>query len=297
MHDMRSKDTFFSKNLSIKIKGELMDFSTPKVMGILNLSTDSFFDGGRYSTLESISLRIDQIVSEGADIIDIGSVSSRPGARVKSTIEEYDLLKPAVNMVKKKYPLLPVSIDTYNPVVAENMVKEFNVDIINDISSGGESMEMFGVIARYNIPYIIMHMQGTPATMQKDPQYADIISEVLLFFAEKTSKLKSLGISDIIIDPGFGFGKTIDHNYELMSYMNAYQCLEMPILVGISRKSMIYKLLSVDPDKALNGTTALNMIALFKGANILRVHDVREATEVCRLFSKISSSEAASQIV
>jgi dihydropteroate synthase len=273
-----------------------MNLSTPRVMGILNLTPDSFYDGGKYSSVYEIQLRVDEIINEGADIIDVGSVSTRPGAKKISTLEELKRLIPAVKTIRKKYPEFPVSVDTFNPDVAENMIKDFSVDMINDVTSGGESMKMYEVIASRNVPYIIMHMQGNPENMQDNPKYNDIIDDILVFMGEKTSKLKSMGIIDIIIDPGFGFGKTIDHNYRLLSGLDCFRSLELPVIIGISRKSMIYKYLSVSPEEGLNGTTALNMVALLKGANILRVHDVKEAVEVCRLYTKLSESTEKSQI-
>jgi len=265
-----------------------MDLSIPRVMGILNLSPDSFYDDGRYTSADAMKERIGKIIEEGADIIDIGAVSTRPGATKISTAEEYRRLVPALEMIRKAYPDYPVSIDTSNPKVAEKMIIEFDIDLINDITAGGESCDMFDIIAKHNIPYIIMHMQGDPSSMQKNPYYTDVVNEILVFLAEKTNHLKAMGIKDIIVDPGFGFGKTIDHNYELLSSLDSFKILELPILVGLSRKSMIYKVLDQDPSNALNGTTALNMYALMKGANILRVHDIKEAVEVRRLYSRIS---------
>ena len=296
MKNFIAKDTFFSKNLSLTLRGKLMNLSTPRVMGILNLSPDSFYDGGKYSSTKKIQLRIEQIINEGADIIDIGSVSTRPGAKEISVSEEYKRLIPALQIIRKLYPDFPVSIDTFNSDIAERMIKEFDVEIINDVSAGGSSMKMFELIARYNISYIIMHMQGNPGNMQNNPTYNNIIDDILINMAEKISILKSMGVNDIIFDPGFGFGKTIDHNYQLLSALDVFRSFELPILVGISRKSMTYKLLSISQEEALNATTALNMFALFKGANILRVHDVRQAVEVCKLYFKLEESKAQTQI-
>ncbi len=288
MQVLRPKDTFFSKNFSIKIRGKLIDLSIPKVMGILNLSPDSFYDGGKYKNTDEIKKRVEQIVQEGADIIDLGSVSTRPGAKKISFLEEYKKLVIAMEIIQKTFPAIPVSIDTYNPQVAEKMITEYNADIINDVSAGGDSQKMFEIIARYNIPYIIMHMQGDPSVMQKNPQYKDVVNDILIFLAQKTNTLKDMGITDIIIDPGFGFGKNMDHNYQLLSNLDCFRILELPILVGLSRKSMIYSFLNQSSEEALNGTTSLNMFSLTKGANLLRVHDVKEAVEVCKLYSKLS---------
>jgi dihydropteroate synthase len=257
-------------------------------MGILNLSPDSFYDGGKYSGTDTIEARIDQIISEGADIIDVGSVSTRPGSKKVSPEEEFGRLEPAMKILRKKYPDFPVSIDTSEPIIAERMIRDYDAGMINDITAGGESCRMYDIIAKYQIPYIIMHMQGTPENMQVNPRYKDVVNETLLFIAGRVRKLKSMGINDIIIDPGFGFGKTIDHNYDLLSKLESFKILNLPILVGISRKSMIYKILGTEASHALNGTTALNMVALMKGANLIRVHDVLEAVEICKLFSKLS---------
>jgi dihydropteroate synthase len=288
MQNLKPKDTFFSKNLSLNIRGKLFDISTPRVMGILNLSPDSFYDGGKYSTRDEIKRRVEQIVNEGAEMIDVGAVSTRPGAKLISFKEEYKRLVPAMKIIRKAYPYFPVSIDTFTPDIAKKMISEYQADIINDITAGGESGKMFEIIAEHNIPYIIMHMKGTPSNMQINPEYKDVVDDILVFMAERTYRLKALGVNDIIIDPGFGFGKSIDHNYQLLSSLECFRSLELPIMVGLSRKSMIYRLLSLDPEQSLNGTTALNMFALIKGANILRVHDVREAVEVCRLYSKLA---------
>jgi dihydropteroate synthase len=296
MQNLKPKDTFFSKNFSLNIRGKLLDLSIPRVMGILNLSQDSFYDGGKYSTKAEIKSRVEQIVNEGADIIDIGGVSTRPGAKLISFKEEFKRLVPAIEIIRKSYPDFPVSIDTFSPDIAEKMISEFEADIINDITAGGDTGKMFEIIAEHNIPYIIMHMKGLPLNMQINPEYKDVVDDILVFIAEKTYRLKALGVNDIIIDPGFGFGKSIDHNYQLLSFLECFRSLELPIMVGLSRKSMIYRLLSLDPEQSLNGTTALNMFALIKGANILRVHDVKEAVEVCKLFSKLSNIYEQSQI-
>ncbi len=287
MQNLKPKDTFFSKNHSLNLRGKLLDLSTPRVMGILNLSPDSFYDGGKYSTNDKIIKRAEQIVKEGAEIIDVGAVSTRPGAKLISYKEEYKRLCPAMEIIRKKFPDFPVSIDTMNPEIAGKMISEYGADMINDITAGGESEKMFEIIAEHNIPYIIMHMKGMPSNMQANPEYNDVVDELLIFMAEKTSKLKSLGINDIIIDPGFGFGKNIDHNYQLLSSLECFRSLELPILVGLSRKSMIYKVLSITSEESLTGTTALHMFALIKGADILRAHDVREAVQVCRIYSKL----------
>jgi dihydropteroate synthase len=257
-------------------------------MGILNLSPDSFYDGGKYSTKDEIRGMVEQIISEGAEIIDIGAVSTRPGAKLLNFKEELKRLIPAMEIIRKHFPDFPVSIDTVNPETAGKMISEYSADMINDISAGGESEKMFEIISEFKIPYIIMHMKGLPSSMQVNPEYEDVVDEILVFMAEKTSRLKAMGVNDIIIDPGFGFGKSIDHNYQLLSNLDCFRSLELPILVGLSRKSMIYRFLSSSPEQSLTGTTALHMFALIKGASILRVHDVRDAVEVCKLYSKLT---------
>jgi dihydropteroate synthase len=284
---MKPKDTFFSKDFSINCHGQLIELDTPKVMGILNLTPDSFYDGGRHNNGQSMTSQIDKIINEGADFIDIGGFSSRPGAELPNYRTETDRLKPALEYIKLNYPEIPVSVDTCNASVASFVIEKYKVDIINDISAGNIDPEMTDVIATWKIPYIAMHMKGTPGNMQKDPQYNDVIDDILYFFAEKIAHWRAKGINDIIIDPGFGFGKTLDHNYELLSALEVFQSLELPLLVGISRKSMIHKLLKISPNEALNGTTALHMFALSKKVKILRVHDVKEAKELVRLHEKL----------
>jgi dihydropteroate synthase len=290
MKKLTDKDTFFSGKHSLNCRGKLLDLSRPAVMGILNVTTDSFYDGGKYIDPESITARISKIISEGADIIDVGAMSTRPGSQPLPLDLEYARLAEVVGLIRKNHSDIPISIDTYRPVVARKIIKEFGADIINDISAGGTDEKMFEVVTELNVPYILMHMQGDPGTMQKNPQYVDVIDEVLLFLAEKVSRLRRSGVNDIIIDPGFGFGKTLDNNYELLAHLNVFQSLELPILVGISRKSMISKFLNTSPENALNATTALNMFALTKGGNILRVHDVKEAVETRDLFCKLKES-------
>ncbi len=287
MENPRLKDTFFSGKHSLNCRGKLLDLTRPAVMGILNITHDSFYDGGKFLDEEAIRSRIARIVEEGADILDVGAVSTRPGSGYVSPELELSRLELAMNLVKKDYPEIPVSVDTFRPDVAKKMIQQFEASIINDVTAGGESEEMFAVVAEFKTPYIIMHMQGRPDTMQDNPVYKDIVDDILLFFAEKTLKLRKLGVNDIIIDPGFGFGKTLDHNYELLAHLNVFKSLELPIIVGISRKSMIYKLLNSSPENALNGTTALHMYALSNGSNILRVHDVKEAVETRDIFCKI----------
>jgi dihydropteroate synthase len=278
---------FINKKTSINISGNLLDLSLPIVMGILNISNDSFYDGGKYNNDEKISQRAEQILSEGAAIIDVGAYSSRPGAINVSEEEELSKLKNALSIIRKKFPEAIISVDTFRSSIAEYVVKEFDVSIINDISAGELDDKMFDVIAKLNVAYILMHMQGTPQNMQSNPQYDDLIKDIIKYFSAKIDKLNLLGVNDVIIDPGFGFGKTLDNNYELMKKLDAFKILQLPILVGISRKSLIYKYLDTKPAEALTGTIVLNTIALLNDANILRVHDVKEAVETIKIVEKI----------
>jgi len=277
----------FSK-YTINLRGELVDISQPLVMGILNVTPDSFFDGGRYETEKAILDRCIRIISEGGKIIDVGAYSSRPGAGDVSQEEEWRRIENALRLIRKEFPDVWLSLDTFRADIARRAVEEFDVDIINDIYGGNADAGMFQTIGELKVPYILMHMQGTPATMQNDPRYVDVIADISLFFSGKVNELRSFGVNDIILDPGFGFGKTIGHNYELLNRLEEFKLHELPICVGISRKSMIYKFLGIAPDDSLNGTTVLNTIALQKGANILRVHDVKEAVESIKLVGKLN---------
>ena len=273
-----------------KVKKEMsnsIDFSTPIVMGILNITTDSFYDGGKFITKDKIEKQIKKIEQEGAKIIDIGASSSRPGSIPVSEKTELDRLIPTIEIVKKITPNLKISIDTFRSKVARECIKN-GADIINDISAGEFDKDMFGTIAELNVPYIMMHMKGDSLTMQNNPVYENIISEITSFFEEKIHKLKSMGFNKIIIDPGLGFGKTIEHNYEILKNLSDFNKLNLPILVGASRKSMIYTLLNVSATEALNGTTVVNTISLINGAKILRVHDVNEAVECIKIYDKLS---------
>ena len=277
--------------LYINVNGRLMDLSKPQVMGILNVTPDSFYAGSRGVTEQSIVDRLHQCMDEGASIVDIGAYSSRPGADSVSPKEEMDRLRMGLELVRKHRPDAIVSVDTFRADVAKMCVEEYGVALINDISAGQMDEQMFTTIARLGVPYIIMHMKGTPQDMQIAPQYDHFLKEVFYYFSEKVQRLRDLGVKDIIIDPGFGFGKTLEHNYELMNHLEEFALFELPVLVGISRKSMIYKLLDITPEEALNGTTALNAIALQKGAHILRVHDVREAVETVKIVQQMKTCQ------
>lgn len=271
----------------INCKGELIDLSIPKIMGILNITLNSFFDGGKYKNEDEIISQVDKMLSEGAAFIDIGAYSSKPSAEFVSEQEEIDRIIPVIELILKHFPKALLSIDTFRAEVAKASI-EIGAAIINDIAAGELDDKMFEVIAKYNVPYIMMHMRGNPQTMQSLTQYDDIVKEILFYFSEKVKKARSLGINDLILDPGFGFAKTTDQNYEVMQKMELFNLLELPVLAGVSRKSMIYKTLNITPQEALNATTFLNAIALTKGAKILRVHDVKEAVECVALFNKLS---------
>ena len=277
--------------LYINVNGKLMDLSEPQVMGILNITPDSFYAGSRGITEHSIIGRLHQIMNEGASIVDIGACSTRPGADDVSMEDEMSRLRTGLELVRKHRPDAIVSIDTFRADVAKMCVEEYGASIINDISAGQMDEQMFPAIARLGVPYIIMHMKGTPKDMQICPQYDHFLKEIFYFFSEKVQKLRDLGVKDIIIDPGFGFGKTLEHNYQLMNHLEEFKLFELPVLVGISRKSMIYKLLETTPEEALNGTTALNAIAIQKGAHILRVHDVKEAVETVKIIGKMKACQ------
>lgn len=269
---------------TLNLRGKLYPLDEPQIMGILNVTPDSFFAESRTSDDEQIAARVKQMMDEGADMIDIGGYSSRPGADDVSPQEEMERLRRGLRIVRKLYPDMPISVDTFRADVARMCIEEEGADLINDIAAGMMDRQMFKTVARLGVPYIMMHMQGTPETMQLDPHYNNLRREVMLYFAERIDRLCQMGAKDIIIDPGFCFGKTVEHNYELMNHLEDFSVFNLPILVGISRKSMIYKLIGGTPQTSLNGTTVLNTIALTKGAHILRVHDVKQAVEAKRIW-------------
>lgn len=272
---------------TLNLRGKLYSLCEPKIMGILNVTPDSFYAESRTSDEEHIAARVQQLMDDGADMIDIGGYSSRPGADDVSPEEEMNRLRRGLRVVRHLYPEVPISVDTFRADVARMCVEEEGADIINDISGGMMDRQMFRTVARLGVPYILMHMQGTPDTMQQAPHYDNLRREVMLYFAERIDRLCQMGAKDIIVDPGFGFGKTLEHNYELFHHLDDFNLFNLPLLVGISRKSMIYKLLDGTPQTSLNGTTVLNTIALMKGAHILRVHDVKEAVEAKRIVMKM----------
>jgi len=266
-----------------------LDLSSPKVMGVMNLTPDSFYDGGKYKGDDGYLHRIGQMLKEGADIIDLGAVSTRPGAFEVNTDEELHRLMPILEKIKQKFPEIVVSVDTYRSKVAREAIAA-GAHIINDISGGRFDPEMFSVIAALKVPYILMHIKGTPRDMQKNPQYVNVVSEVTHFFIGQLNKLAALGVkNNVVIDPGFGFGKTAEHNFQLLSKLGQFKNLNCPIMVGVSRKSMINKIVGTIPESALNGTTVVNTIALLNGAGLLRVHDVKEAVEAVKLVSYYKS--------
>lgn len=276
----------------INVNGFLLDLSSPCVMGILNVTPDSFYAGSRMQTEIDITHRVEQIVGEGAGIIDVGAYSSRSNAENVSPAEEMERLRMGLGILRKVQPDAVVSVDTFRADVARMCVEEYGVAIINDIAAGEMDGDMFRTVADLNVPYIMMHMQGTPQNMQQNPHYDNLLKEVFMYFARKVQQLRDLGVKDIILDPGFGFGKTVEHNYELLAHLEEFRIFELPLLAGISRKSMIYRLLGTTPQEALNGTTVLDTICLLKGADILRVHDVREAVETVKIVEAMKKEGA-----
>lgn len=269
---------------TLNLRGRLLELREPQIMGILNVTPDSFYSDSRTPDEAHITERVRQMMDEGADMIDIGGYSSRPGADDVTPEEEMDRLRRGLRIVRKLYPEVPVSVDTFRADVARMCIEEKGADIINDISGGMMDRQMFRTVARLGVPYILMHMQGTPDTMQVAPHYDNLRREVMLYFAERIDRLCQMGAKDIMVDPGFGFGKTLEHNYELMNHLEDFAVFNLPLLVGISRKSMIYKLTGGTPQTSLNGTTVLNTISLVKGAHILRVHDVKAAAEAKQIY-------------
>ncbi|SFS59170.1 dihydropteroate synthase [Lutibacter maritimus] len=274
---------------SINCKGTLIDLTSPKVMGILNITPDSFFDGGKFNNTTSIISQVEKMLSEGATFIDIGAYSSRPGAKHISEEEELNRIIPVVELLTSEFPDILISIDTFRSIVAEQCVQK-GACIINDISTGSMDNNMFSTIAKLQVPYIIMHMQGTPQNMQENPIYDAIVKDVLYYFSKKIAALRDLGVNDVIADVGFGFGKTLEHNYKLLSHLELFNNLDIPTLVGLSRKSMLFKPLDISPKEALNATTSANTIALTKGTNILRVHDVKEAVEAIKITELLKNN-------
>lgn len=270
--------------ITLECNSKLLDLSTPAIMGILNLTDDSFYDGGQHNSIKKALLQTEKMLDDGAKIIDIGAYSSRPKAKHISHDEEWQRLEKTLQIINKEFPQAILSVDTFRSEIARRSIDN-GADIINDISAGNLDLEMFDIVADLNVPYIMMHMQGTPQTMQDNPHYNCIEKEVVNYFLNKVKTLQQKGLSKIIIDPGFGFGKTLEHNYQLLNNLEELHTLELPLLVGVSRKSMVYKVLETDAKNSLNGTTAIHTLCLSKGASILRVHDVKEAVECVKLIN------------
>lgn len=268
---------------SINVKGKLVDLTSPKVMGIINITPDSFYEGSRFLEEKEYLDAAVRMAEEGADMIDIGGYSTRPGAGEVSISEEKDRVLKAVKLINKELPGIIISIDTFRAEIAMEAVLGCGAGIINDISGGEADPEMFGIVEKLNVPYILMHMKGTPGRMEKNPVYDDVVADILRWFGERIAILQSVGVKDIIIDPGFGFGKTVSQNFEMLRRLSDFSVAGLPVLAGVSRKSMIWKTLGIKPEEALNGTTVLNTAALLNGADILRVHDVREAVQAVKL--------------
>jgi dihydropteroate synthase len=283
------QDKFFETKSTINCRGKIINLSTPLVMGVINLGPDSFYDGGRTRTSWDVLKLAGKLLGEGAAILDLGAASSRPGAHLVSASTERRRIIPAIELLVKEFPEAILSVDTYNASIAREAIEK-GAHIINDISAGEFDKEMFETIAQLQVPYIMMHMKGKPENMQENPVYEDVIREITLYFARKVNQLRDFGVHDIIIDPGFGFGKSLEDNYRILNKLDYLKIFELPILVGVSRKSMINKVLGTLPDQALNGTTVLNTIALQKGANILRVHDAREAAEAVKIIELLKQT-------
>lgn len=286
----QSTGKFLKRKNKISIGSEEIDLTIPIVMGIVNVTPDSFYDGGKMEDENVLLASVEEMVLNGVNILDIGGVSTKPGSQMVSTKTELERLLPAVYAIRKNFPDIPISIDTFRSWVAVRIIDEIGPVIVNDVSGGSLDTKMFETIGRLKVPYILSHIQGTPATMQENPQYEDIIKEIGNYFSERVKRLIKFGVEDIIIDPGFGFGKNLDHNYELLNRLDSFKVFQLPLMVGLSRKSMIWKALEITPETALNGTTVANTLALMGGADILRVHDVKEAVEVVKIFCEIKAT-------
>jgi dihydropteroate synthase len=286
----QSAGKFLKRKNTINVGGELIDFSAPAVMGIVNVTPDSFYDGGKMENEKVLLAAVEKMINDGAGILDIGAASTRPGAQVVSTKVELGRLLPAVQAIRNSFPKIPISIDTFRSWVAVRVIDEIGPIIVNDISGGSLDSKMFETVGKMKVPYILSHIQGTPREMQENPQYDDIIKDISTYLGERVKRLTKFGVLDIIIDPGFGFGKTLAHNYELLNRLDSFKVFQLPVMVGVSRKSMIWKALDGNPAEALNGTTVANTLALMGGADILRVHDVKEAVETTTIFSEIKAT-------
>ena len=294
MKNFSTTGTLFSRNLSLNLNARILDLSTPRIMGIINATPDSFYQGRRLPEPFRAVEMAREMFDQGADMVDVGAVSSRPGAEEISETEELNRLSPVIDALRNELPESTISVDTWRSGVAKEIHQRFGIDMVNDISAGQLDPAMFRTMAELGIPYVMMHMQGIPENMQDEPVYQNLVDDLLQFFGERIYKLRKLGLNDIVVDPGFGFGKTLEQNYDLLLELGSFRMLELPLMVGISRKSMIYKVLDSDPQQALNGTTAAHMAALLNGASILRVHDVKAAVETVKIFQQIVNSASGS---
>jgi dihydropteroate synthase len=286
----QSAGKFLKRKNTINLGGELIDFSVPIVMGIINVTPDSFYNGGKMGDEKVLLSTVEKMVNEGASVIDVGGISTRPGAQLPSTKIELGRLLPAVEAIRKEYPNVPLSIDTFRSWVAVRIIDEFGPVIVNDISGGSLDSKMFETIGKLSVPYILSHIKGSPGNMQDNPEYNDVIKDISIYLTERVKKLTKYGVNDVIIDPGFGFGKKLEHNFEILNRLDSFKVFQLPVMVGMSRKSMIWKALENEPQDALNGTTVANTMALLGGADILRVHDVKEAVEAVKIFCELKAT-------
>jgi dihydropteroate synthase len=286
----QSAGKFLKRKNSINVGGKLIDFSDPVVMGIINVTPDSFYNGGKLTDEKVLLATVEKMIKDGASFIDVGGVSTKPGAKLISTKTELERLLPAIHAIRKNFPDIPLSIDTFRSWVAVRVIDEIGPIIVNDISGGTLDSKMFETIGKMNVPYVLTHIQGTPQTMQENPYYEDIIRDVSTWLSERVKRLTKFGVKDVIIDPGFGFGKNIQHNYDLLNRLDSFKVFQLPVMVGLSRKSMVWKWLGTNPEGALNGSTVVNTMALLGGADILRVHDVKEAVEAIEILKALKST-------
>ncbi len=286
----QSAGKFLKRKNSITLGGELINFSIPLIMGVINVSPDSFYEGGKLKNKKTMLSAVEKMLEEGASFIDVGAVSTRPGAELVSTKVELERLLPAISAVRKNFPDIPLSVDTFRSWVAVRVIEEVGSVVVNDISGGTLDSKMFETVGKLKVPYILTHISGTPQNMQEDPEYDDVVKDISAFFSEGVKKLTKFGVNDIILDPGFGFGKTMQHNFDLLNRLDSFKVFQLPVMVGVSRKSMIWRLLGNSPEEALNGTSVVNTLALLGGADIVRVHDVKEAMESIKIFEALKST-------
>ncbi len=286
----QSAGKFLKRKSSIEVGNEAIDFTLPVVMGVINVTPDSFYDGGKFEDEKALLSSVEKMINDGAAAIDVGAVSTRPNATMVSTKEELGRLLPALKAIRNNFPKIPISVDTFRSWVAVRVLDEIGPVIVNDISGGSLDSKMFETIGKLGLPYVLSHIQGTPQDMQENPEYKNLIKEMSSYFSEKVKRLIKFGVKEIILDPGFGFGKKLEHNYELLNKLDSFKVFQLPVMVGISRKSMIWKALEITPETALNGTTVANTMALLGGADILRVHDVKEAVEATKIFTEIKAT-------